>query len=54
MWELRSELGVATEGESGEMRRARAGGKVGDMQTGKMVARMREVCDFGGRETRKG
>jgi hypothetical protein len=24
------------------------------MQIGTMVARMREVCDFGGRETRRG
>ncbi len=36
------------------MRRARAGGTVGDMQTGKMLARRREVCDFGGRETEMG
>ena len=27
---------------------------VGDMQTGKMLARRREVCDFGGCETKMG
>jgi hypothetical protein len=54
MWELRSELGVATEGWTGEMRRARAGETVDDMQIKKTVARMREVCGFAGHEEGRG
>ena len=53
MLELRSEPGVATEGSTGG-RRARAGGTVGDMPTGKKLARRRKLCDVGGRETKRG